>query len=158
MSIDQYGEKSPSRRSRPVAIKQIESIEIDFLLLADWAETLGGKLYIQGGGWDRKLFQAEGRPSSFAVAAGILVPWNLTNMQHSFALTFETGDGASFGPNINGGFNMGRPAKSTPGQKFRAALAVRIDMPLPGLGSYSVSLNVNGEISKRVSFYVVDSL
>ena len=156
MSTDENTTKTPRRRR--TTIKEIESIEIDFLVLADWAETIGGKLYIQGGGWDRKLPPAHGRATSFAVAAGILVPWTLTNQQHSFTLTFETGDGTSFGPRIDGGFNMGRPAKSTPGQRFRAPLAVRIDMLLPDLGSYRVGLVVNNDITKYVSFYVVEQL
>ena len=31
----------------------IEHVEIDFMLLADKAEVLGGKLYMMGGAWDR---------------------------------------------------------------------------------------------------------
>ena len=31
----------------------LEQVEIDFLLLADKAEILNGKLYMMGGAWDR---------------------------------------------------------------------------------------------------------
>lgn len=151
-------ERTPRRRRTGTPETGFDKIEIDFLLLADWADTIGGKLYIQGAGWDRRVLENEGASAPFAIAAGILVPWNLTNTQHSFNLTFETGDGTKFGPSINGGFNLGRPAQATLGQTFRAPLSVRISLPMPGLGSYSVRLVVNNEVERRVAFYVVNAL
>lgn len=137
---------------------EIEQIEIDFLMLADWAETINGKVYIQGGGWDRKLPAPEGQAFSFAIAAGILVPWHLTNQQHQFSVSIETGDGNIIPPEITGGFNMGRPALSLPGQKFRVSLAAQITTKSPGLGAYRIRIVVNNKIVKYTSFYVVERL
>ncbi len=136
-----------------------DQVEIEFLMVADWAETINGKLYIQGAGWDRRLKLPKDRPDTgFAIAAGFLVPWHLTNQRHQFSLAFETGDGGQIGPPITGGFNMGRPAKALPGQKFRTTIAARISVALPDLGAYDVKLVVNNSLTKVTTFYVVDQL
>lgn len=136
-----------------------EQVEIEFLMVADWAETINGKLYVQGAGWDRKLNPPKERPNTdFAIAAGFLVPWHLTNQRHQFSLALLTGDGGEIGPPITGAFNMGRPAKALPGQKFRTAIAARISVKLPGLGAYDVKLVVNNNIARVTTFYVVEQL
>ena len=137
---------------------ELERIEVDFLILADWAESINGKLYVQGGGWDRKLLPPEGQPISFAIAAGILVPWHLTNQPHKFSLSIETGDGTPIGQAIEGAFNMGRPVNSTPGQKFRASLVARIDTKISGLGAYRIGLLMNNDVARYVTFYMVEKL
>jgi hypothetical protein len=156
MSTGEQIQNKERRRRR--AETPVERVEIDFLILADWAETINGKLYIQGGGWDRKLPAPDGQPVDIFIAAGILVPWHLTNRVHQFSLAFETGDGIAVVPPMTGGFNMGRPAKALPGQKLRIPFAARIGIKLPGLGPYQVTLTVNNEVSKQVAFYVVGEL
>ena len=86
------------------------------------------------------------------------MPWHLTNQRHQFSLAFETGDGGQIGSPITGGFNMGRPAKALPGQKFRTTIAARINMPLPDLGAYDIKLVVNNSLTKVTTFYVVEKL
>ena len=137
----------------------IENIDIEFLLVADWAETINGKLYIQGASWDRILLPPPDRPTiSFAVVASILVPWHLTNRQHQFQLSLLTGDGVSVGPEISGGFTVGRPAKAMSGQKMRTPFAARFGAKITELGAYDVKLVVNNDIVKIVTFYIVKQL
>lgn len=160
MSTKQRPQRKPAQR-RPAKVQDdlpIDDIEIDFLILADWAETINGKLYIQGGGWDRKLAPSENQPISFAIVAGILIPWHLTNQEHQFILSLETGDGTIVGSKIEGGFSTGRSVKSFPGQMFRTPFAARIALKVPGIGSYRVKLEVNRAITKQVAFYVVNEL
>jgi hypothetical protein len=152
------GAQTVKRRPRRRNDSLVEQVEIEFLVLADWAETINGKLYIQGGGWDRKLPAPAGQPVAIAIAAGFLVPWHLTNQEHQFSLTFETGDGDVVAPPLTGGFTMGRPAKTLPGQRLRTPFAATIGVNLPGTGSYQVRLNVNNGPSKLVAFYVVGEL
>ncbi len=63
-----------------------DGISLDYLLVADGADAVGGKLYLLGGGWDRLMVpQLPGPPAvPFAVALGINVPWNLTNRKIGF--------------------------------------------------------------------------
>ena len=135
-----------------------QQVEIEFLIIADWTETINGKLYIQGGGWDRRLKPSNEGNINFAIAAGFLVPWHLTNHQHQFRLSLETGDGGAIGSPITGGFNVGRPAKALPGQKFRTPLSARIGAKIPGAGAYDVKLIVNSGITRITTFYVVEQL
>ncbi len=156
-------EQTPRKRRRKVAVESedlsIENIEIDFIMVADWAETINGKLYIQGAGWDRILRPAPERPVlSFAIAAGILVPWTLTNRQHKIELTLLTGDGVPVGPSVTGGFKLGRPAKALSGQRMRTPFAARIGAKITEFGAYDVKLVVNNDITKVVTFYVVEQL
>ena len=154
------GAKASPKTERPAdaLVEPIENVEIEWLMLADWAETINGKLYIQGGGWDRKLVPPKGQPISFGIAAGILVPWHLTNQENRFRLTFETGDGQELS-RIEGGFNVGRSVKALPGQKFRTPFSARVGLSVPEEeGAYLARMVVNGTITKEVSFYVVNQL
>ena len=135
-----------------------EQVEIEFLMVADWAQTINGKLYIQGAGWDRRLNPPKEQKIEFAIAAGFLVPWHLTNQQHQFTLTLETGDGGQIGSAISGTFSHGRPAMAQQGQKFRTPIAGRIGAAIPGLGAYDVKLVVNNGLAKVTTFYVVEQL
>lgn len=143
----------PSRR--PKNASPIEQVEVDTLMLADWAEAINGKLYIQGGGWDRRAVNP-GQPSDFAIAASILIPWNLTNQQHEFAITVESEDGTAIGPPLTGGFTVGRPPNALPGQRFRAPLTARCSLELPGAGAYRVVMSLGRTVAKSVTFYSVE--
>ena len=143
----------------PFVSTVVEDIEIDFLILADHAEAINGKLYLMGGGWDRRVMPP-GQPLTFAFAAGLLVPWTLTNREHKFTIGIETADGTSLGGNgvVTGGFNVGRPVKSVEGQRFRALIAGQIQGPAPDIGTYALTLSVGPGISKRTTFHVVSEL
>ncbi len=52
----------------------LERVEIDFLLLADRAEVLNGKLYMMGGAWDRRQIRSIDSPVSLTMVIGVLVP------------------------------------------------------------------------------------
>ena len=151
---------SKSRRGRKAEGEglPIGKIEIDFLIVADWAQAINGKLYVQGAAWDRMRLPIQEQPIDFAIAAGILVPWHQTNQEHHFSLSLHTEDGELVGDTLTGSFNMGRPAKSQPGQKLRTPLSARIRAKIPGLGAYQVSLVVNNDIVRSVIFYVVKEL
>ena len=155
--------KPTPRRRRKALVEaedpSIDQIEIDFVMVADWAETINGKLYIQGAGWDRILRPPKDNPVvGFAIAVGILVPWNLTNRQHQIELSIITGDGVPVGQAITGGFTVGRPAKALSGQKIRTPFAARIGAEITGLGAYDVKFVVDNDITKVTTIYVVDQL
>ena len=60
-----------------MSTEQLEQIDIDFLILANHAEMVNGLLYMVGVGWDRR--SANPNTPFFSIAAGFLIPWNLTN-------------------------------------------------------------------------------
>ena len=159
MSTAKPTPRKPARRRKKVADEEMEfeKIEIDLLMVADWAETINGKLYIQGGGWDRKLL-SDGDPIELALAATILVPWNLTNQEIQLSFSLETGDGAPVDQAVKGVFKIGRPANAVQGQRLRTPLVGRIRAKVPGLGAYQVRLVINNDVAKNVVFYVVEKL
>lgn len=108
----------------------------DFVILADRAEVLGGKLYVMGGGWDRANVRDWNQPLLMAIALGILVPWNATNEQHHVRLWFEDADGGHISPQIDTGFRTGRPPHLDSGATQRIMLAINTSLKLPGKGDY----------------------
>ena len=81
-----------------------DKITLDYLLVADGAQVVGGKLYLLGGGWDRLTVpQLPGRPAMpFSVAVGVNVPWSLTNRKMSFSIDVHDTDGGHVGQLVGG--------------------------------------------------------
>jgi len=73
-------------------MSDIQSVR-GLLVVADWAETVNGKLYIQGAGWSRIK---AGMPSSIAIAGLITVPFGKTNIRHTASVRLVTDDGAPY--------------------------------------------------------------
>ena len=133
----------------------IDQVEIDFLLLADRAEVLNGKLYMMGGAWDRRHIKDIASPVSLTIVVGALVPWNLTNEPHRLIVTIEDEDGALVPPEVEVTVNVGRPVDATQGQSFRATAVINNRWQLPRYGTYRVEASVAGHSERRVAFYAI---
>ena len=68
--------------------------EIDYLLLADHAAVVQGKLYLSGGGWDRVSPAEFPHQMMIGIAAGIRVPYTETDDPHSVGIRLESGSNA----------------------------------------------------------------
>ena len=122
------------------------------MLLADAAQAIDGKLYILGGGWS--ITGPDPTPS--AIAAYIQVPWDRTNVEHSFrfdlvdsdgnAVELETDAGVEEPVIVEGSFEVGRPPGIKPGTSIDMPVAINVG-PLPLLpgGRYEWRLSINGE-------------
>lgn len=132
----------------------IEQVELDFVILADWAEVVNGKLYMMGGGWDRKRVGEFPAPTDIRVAVGVLVPWTLTNQEHILTVTLEHEDGTVVEPRAKGTLKMGRPPHATQGQSFRAMIAIYGKWQLPQPGTYCVRAALDNGDSRRAVFHV----
>lgn len=131
------------------------------MLLCDFAQEVGGKLYIVGGGWS-KLFDI-GQPMNMALAIKLWVPWNAANQPTQLAIELRTEDGE---PALNdkgepikvlGQFEVGRPPGLKPGSALDSAIAV----PVFGLrlkaGGYRWELSIQDELISTYAFEVVAS-
>ena len=134
-----------------------EQVEIDFLMVADRAEAVNGKLYIMGGAWDRLGVNDFSKPVSISLAIGVLVPWNWTNEPQTLSIQVQNADAEAVKPGIQAEFNVGRPPHATKGQVFRALLAVTSQWVLPGPGEYQVVASLSGAGSKTTAFYAVSA-
>ena len=121
------------------------------MMLADFAQAIGGKLYIMGGGWSITGLA----PCPSAIAVKIEVPWNLTNQKHRLRVDLLDGD---FHPvlvptpqgqapmMIEGNFEVGRPAGLLQGTPMDVALAFNIPpIPLEPGKRFIWKLTVNGQ-------------
>lgn len=126
---------------------------IDFLILADRAEVLNGKLYIMGGAWDRLNKVNFDEPAEIFVALGILVPWHATNQEYGLKIDIDHEDGSRLGE-ISGAFVTGRSPDAIPGQVFRTIAALGGKFKLPGPGAYRVTAALSSGDAKTVVFYV----
>ena len=133
----------------------IQQVEIDFLLLADRAETVNGKLYAMGAAWDRIGVATFGQPISISVAIAVLVPWTATNQNHVVTLTIRDADGAPIDFRVEANFIAGRPAALV-GETQRVLLAIPVaNVVLPHPGAYVLAAAINGAEMKTVRFTAV---
>ena len=123
------------------------------ILLCDWAEAIGGKLYAQGIGW---VATGADRPLQFAVACIFRVPYDETNKKHSASIKLVTEDGHPY-PEVNpveAGFEfaLGRPPGMRHGEEQVVPFAIRVGIQAFTAGAYRFELYMDGELVDTVSF------
>ncbi len=137
-------------------------MKLDWLILADAAQIVGGKLYLLGGGWDSVLVNTLPAAQMIAIAVGIEVAWTETNEPHKVELYIDDQDGKQL-VKVEGGFEMGRPPGTAPGQSQRVQLVVPTPMQFENLGTYVVKVLLPDEKTHelaekgRTTFRVVPS-
>jgi hypothetical protein len=134
--------------------------EIEWIILADSAEALGGKLYMLGGAWDR-INVRTGFPFDhhMTVSVSVLVPWHRTNEKHVLSLQLTDEDGAAMMPKIDAEFEVGRPSGAVHGQSLRSLVVFNIaGLKLPRPGTYSIAGLIDGEERNTTSFHVIPVL
>jgi hypothetical protein len=121
-----------------------DAMRLDFLLLADKAEAIGGKLYVMGGAFDRVGLTAIPGPAQFDVALGVLVGYNETNLKHAFEIRCEDPDGNVVLQGPQGVLEVGRPPGMAPGAEQRALLVFAGPFVFPAAGEYAWVLVLDG--------------
>jgi hypothetical protein len=133
-----------------------DGITLDFLLVADAASSVNGKLYLLGGGWDRlKVPQLPGPPAvPFSVAVGINVPWSLTNRKISFSIDVLDADGGEVARLAGGEFEVGRPPGLRAGTPQRFQIAVPAQPNFNAEGRYVIQCSVDNEVHGHTAIEV----
>lgn len=134
-----------------------ETVSIEFLMLADRAEVLNGKLYLMGGGYDRRTINNIESPVNLTMVVGVLVPWNLTNQPHTIKLLMQTEDGTTVGQEVQGQLTVGRNAQAISGQLFRVMTVVNFTTTLPSFGAYRITATLDTGETKATTFYAIKS-
>jgi hypothetical protein len=134
-----------------------DDFTVPYILLADAAESVGGKLYVLGGGWDRLMIPNLPARSvkPFAIAVGITIPYSHTNRKFVFALELVDADGAQIGDVLQVGLESGRPPGLTPGTSQNTPLGIATNPEFPGPGRYSFVARIDGVIKNNVGFEVM---
>jgi hypothetical protein len=130
-------------------------VKVEWLILADYAEIVGNKLYVQGGGWD--VFTVNtGFPANkiCGLAASVRVPWNETNQRHDFEIEVQTDDGQSLAK-INAQFEVGRPPGLPSGQDQRWQVGGNLGLTFEKPGTYAIVARIEGQEDGRIHFNVI---
>ena len=128
-------------------------LRIEWMVIADFAEVVSGKLYLMGGGWD--ILNGESLPiiRMLGLAIACRVPWNETNQPHLLEFELQDADGKMI---AKGGahFEVGRPPGIPNGQEQRFQVAINIPAVLETAGVYRVLTRV-GDDESDTTFRVV---
>lgn len=135
-------------------VEEISRPFVDFLILADYVESINSKLYIMGGAWEDYTLQDPKRPTRFGVAVAVMVPWATTNERHTLQLRIEDADGQAVLQPLGIDFQMGRPPNLPPGSEQRMVLAFNGDFPINQPGQYRVIAAIDGQDSEWTTFRV----
>jgi hypothetical protein len=130
--------------------------EIEYIVNADHAEAINGKLYLHGAGWTdlQQVIGPAGQPGivHLGIAVSILIGWNETNRRFPLKVTLTHEDGAEIA-RVDAQIEAGRPPGVPGGSDFRSVLAIGADIQFPTPGSYRLSAELNDQ-TKTVTFRV----
>ena len=125
-------------------------MKIEFLIMADAAQVVGGKLYMLGGGWTAHRAGNFPSPAQFAICISILVPSNETGIKYPLNITIADEAGVPIALPLNGQFEVGRPPDMPTGTMHRGLFAMNMGMPIPRPGKYVVSAAVGSSKAEVV--------
>jgi len=131
------------------------AIHTEWILLADYAEVVNGKLYLMGGGWENlTINQPLPVVHQCAIAVAFSVPWNETNQRHEITIEVVDPDGKVL-LKVEGNVEVGRPPGIPLGQAQRVPLAAQVGLRVEMLGPHQIRTRIHGQESKVVRFNVV---
>ncbi|MEO8570855.1 MAG: hypothetical protein ABI553_04075 [Chloroflexota bacterium] len=127
---------------------------IDFLLVADYAEVIGGKSYIVGAGWDRFSPPSYPAPMRLGVSVGVRVPFTQSNVPQHLAISLRNSDGQDIVA-IEADLETGR-APGSRGESTLVPLAANLQVQIEGPQLLELVAQV-GESVKRVNIRAFDA-
>jgi hypothetical protein len=129
-------------------------MEVGFLLLSDHSESVNGKLYMVGGGWNVLRLPELPHDWGFHIALGLDVGWDETNTGHSIAVTIHDPDGVELGEGLSAEFEAGRPPGMPAGQEQRLVMSIGTAATFTSAGPHAAIVEADGEEIGRARFYV----
>jgi hypothetical protein len=115
-------------------------VQIEYAVLADFAEIVSGKLYLMGGGWDRYGMPEAPGYVRLGIAVGVGVGWEETNQVIPIVVRVEDDDGKEL-VRIAGQVTVGRPAGLPPGSGQLAQMAANVPLTVERFGGYRASIS-----------------
>ncbi len=120
--------------------------DVDYLLVADRAEVVNGKLYLMGGSWDRIQPQQFPHRMMLGIAIGVRIPFAYTDDQHTVAVELLHDDTRMIG--FEAKLATGRPPGMA-GMDMLVPMAFNIPIAIPGEGQVSLRAVIDGKSGRR---------
>jgi hypothetical protein len=130
-------------------------MDTGFILLSDKSESLNGKLYALGGGWNTLRFPTLPHNHPFCIGLGVDVAWNETDEPHRLELRIEDPDGNNLADPFSFDFETGRPEGSIPGLDQRMVMSLETVQTFRVQGPHAAIVTVDEEEIGRSRFQVV---
>jgi hypothetical protein len=126
--------------------------EVDYLLVADRAEVVNGKLYLMGGSWDRIQPQQFPHRMMLGIALGVRIPFAYTDDQHRVAIELLHNDTRMIG--FEAKLATGRPPGMA-GMDMLVPMAFNIPIAIPGEGQVTLKAVIDGASGRRHEIKVI---
>lgn len=131
-------------------------MDIEHVMLADYAEIVGGKLYLMGGGWDTNTVNELPAALRLAVALGLRIEWDETDLLIPVLIRIEDDDGREY-LRMEGSIQTTRPADLPDGATQLSQLAANLPLTVPAAGGYNVRVlagSGDAEVQRSLPFRV----
>ena len=126
--------------------------EVDYLLVADRAEVVNGKLYLMGGSWDRIQPQNFPHRMMLGIALGVRIPFAYTDDQHTVAIELLHGETRMIG--FEAKLATGRPPGMA-GMDMLVPMAFNIPIAIPDEGQVALKAVIDGQHGRRHDIKVI---
>lgn len=127
-------------------------MKINFVMLADAAQAMGGKLFILGGDWNTYRSAAYPVNIQLAVAFSVSFTSNEVGIKYPMKIVIADEAGIPIVPEIQGQVEVGPPAEELPkGISPKLPFALNVGLQIPRPGKYQVVVSV-GSSKASVSF------
>jgi hypothetical protein len=120
--------------------------EIDYLLVADRAEVVNGKLYLMGGSWDRISPASFPHRMLLGIALGVRIPFAHTDDQHTVAIELQHEGNRLVG--FEARLTTGRPPGMA-GMDMLVPMAFNVPVAIPATGQMTLRASVDGRPARR---------
>jgi len=130
-------------------------MRIEYALLADAAQAVGGKVFVLGGGWN--LFRAANYPAPvhLAVAMGLGFTSDEVGIKYPLNVVIADEAGVPIIPEMKGQVETGQLAPDVPKTaSIKIPVAINVNMSLPHPGTYAVVVTA-GSSKAQLSFEAI---
>jgi len=130
-------------------------MKIEYALLADAAQAVGGKIFVLGGGWN--LFRSPNFPApvQLAVAIGLGFTSNEVGIKCPISVVIADDAGVPIIPEVKGQVEAGQTAPDMPQTaSVKIPVAININLSLPHPGTYGIVVTA-GSSTAQLSFEAI---
>jgi len=130
-------------------------MRIEYALLADAAQAVGGKVFVLGGGWN--LFRAANYPAPvhLAIAMGLGFTSDEVGIKYPLNVVIADEAGVPIIPEMKGQVETGQLALDSPkGASVKIPVAINVNMSVPHPGTYGIVVTA-GSSTAQLSFEAI---